>query len=193
MAAEVKKEFWLPLESNPEVLNGFRDKLSASNAFAFHDVYGFDPDLLAMVPQPCLAVLLLFPYAEMAAAKAAQLERLRSEGYAPDAGIFFMRQYVGNACGTIACVHALAANSDFTVSAGSELEAWIGANKPLSAEDRGTNLALAKFVSAATSESAQEGQTAAPDVGDDVNHHFVAFVAHNNCVYELDGTKPYPI
>lgn len=186
------KQFWLPLESNPEVLNEFALKLRASPSHVFHDILGFDAELLAMVPAGCVAVLLLFPSDEMSAAKAAQLERLRGEGYAPEPGLFFMRQFVGNACGTIATIHALCNNS-FLIDPASDLGAFLETNRALDAEACGANLARAAFISAATSESAQGGQTAAPEVGADVNHHFVAFVVHGGNVYELDGTKPWPI
>lgn len=73
----------------------------------FTDVFGFDPDLLMMIPQPCKAFILLYKITETA-------EKLRSEeeeGLKDDKRSekpFWMKQTIGNACGTIAIIHALA-------------------------------------------------------------------------------------
>lgn len=193
MADAARKQFWLPLESNPEMLNEFSAKIGAGGgAFAFHDVYGLDAELLAMVPKPCAAVTLLFPSSKLKEAKATQLQELEKSGYAPDDGIFFIKQYVGNACGTIAALHALS-NNPHLIQEGSDLATFVAANKELAPAERGNNLSSAEFVRAATSASAQGGQTQTPELGEDVDHHFITFISHAGAVYELDGAKPYPI
>ena len=52
---------WLPIESNPDVLNSFLKKLGVPSSWEINDVYGLDPELLLMLPQPVLALMLLFP------------------------------------------------------------------------------------------------------------------------------------
>ena len=47
-AADKKPIGWLPLESNPEVLNPFLWKLGVPGEWGFCDVFGLDPELLAM-------------------------------------------------------------------------------------------------------------------------------------------------
>ena len=42
---------WLPLESNPEVIEAYLRRLGLPETACFHDVYGLEPDLLAMVRQ----------------------------------------------------------------------------------------------------------------------------------------------
>jgi len=74
---------WIPLESNPEVLNSYARKLGVDNIkeegcsesndeFMWCDVYGLDEALLGMVPQPVLAVVLLFPLTESSEEKRVQ-------------------------------------------------------------------------------------------------------------------------
>ena len=50
-AAEGKGDKWIPLESNPDIMNTYTQRLGLEGGFAFTDVFGTDPDLLAFVPQ----------------------------------------------------------------------------------------------------------------------------------------------
>lgn len=52
---------WPALESNPETFTDFIHKLGAPAGVAIHDVFGFDPELLMMLPQPVYAMIFLFP------------------------------------------------------------------------------------------------------------------------------------
>ena len=42
----------------------------------------------------------------------AEDEKLKAEGWATPTGVYFMRQTIGNACGTIGALHAIANNRE---------------------------------------------------------------------------------
>lgn len=53
---------FLPLESNPQVMQEFMEKLGLDGAkFGITDVWGLDDELLGFVPKPAFALLLLYP------------------------------------------------------------------------------------------------------------------------------------
>ncbi|KAJ3157563.1 Ubiquitin carboxyl-terminal hydrolase isozyme L3 [Geranomyces michiganensis] len=169
---------WIPLEANPEVRNP----------------QSLDDDLLAFIPRPVHAVVLLFPitekYEEFRRAEEAQI---REDGQVVSPHVFFVRQTIGNACGTIGLLHALVNNADELKLGDGPLKDIIAQTKDLSPDDRAAVLETSDALARVHEESSKEGQTAAPPRDSDVDLHFICFVQKEGRIYELDGRKPFPI
>jgi len=103
-----RKRF-IPLENNPDVMTSLLHNLGLSQSLQFHDVFSIDePELLAFVPRPAHALLLIFPVSET-------YEKFRREEDAPKdeyngsgegEEVVWYKQTIGNACGLIGVLHA---------------------------------------------------------------------------------------
>lgn len=130
---------WIPLESNPEVLSKFGLALGISPTLSFSDVWSLD--LLDMVPSPRYAVLLLFPLTEKITAAETRSDISNYE-LDPTKQPYFCRQTIGNACGTIALLHA-AINSNAPIAPlteGSFLDRFKRLTEDMSPSERATAL-----------------------------------------------------
>lgn len=77
------------------------------------DVYGLDTDSLAWVPRPVLAVILLFPCSEKYYKYSEdQNKEIKEKGQVLAKDLFYLKQLVSNACGTVALVHSIGNNMD---------------------------------------------------------------------------------
>ncbi|XP_037911694.1 ubiquitin carboxyl-terminal hydrolase isoform X2 [Hermetia illucens] len=183
---------WLPMESNPDVMSSYIHKLGVSKDWSLIDVVGLDEELLEWVPKPVKALILLFPCSEAYEKyRDAEDEKLKQNPPKYPDDLFYMKQCVHNACGTIALVHSLANNKDIPIEEGI-LQNYLKAATSLSPEERGRTLEADEAFTTAHHELAQQGQTAAnPDEG--ANHHFVALINKDGHLFELDGRKSAPV
>ncbi|CAG8528094.1 5203_t:CDS:2 [Acaulospora morrowiae] len=185
-----KKLKWLPLESNPDVMNEYVHKLGMHNTWAYTDIWSLEPEILQFVPQPVKAVMILFPITD-SHEKHSEEEAKRIQEVSPD--VVFYKQTISNACGTIGLLHSIANNVD-------SIQIDDGPLKRLLEKTRnGTPLERAKLLeedeelAEAHKSSALTGQTRPPTESDKVNTHFVCFIQKDGTLYELDGRKSSPI
>lgn len=182
---------WVPLESNPELFTNWCSSMGMDTSkYAFHDIYGTDPDLLAMVPQPVAAVLLLFPITQ-AMEELRQAENAASQPAPPSSDILWFKQTIGNACGTIGLLHALANSSaSSSVKPGSPLDnLFKRARATQDVDERADILVNSKELQTAHEATASQGQSQAPEDLDNVILHFVCFVRDKEGeLVELDGS-----
>ncbi|KAN0078299.1 hypothetical protein V8E55_010356 [Tylopilus felleus] len=168
---------WIPLESNPEVFNSWAYAAGLPKDQAhFQDVFGLDDELLSMVTPGVKAVALLFPCAGIIAAKRTEEDsKILTSGQEPiDTGVFWMKQTISNACGTMGLIHSLA-NTDVSFIPGSPLAKFIEECKGKTPEERAKLLETTPLFERIHESAASSGQTAVPD-DLDTDLHFTCFV-----------------
>ncbi|XP_074715597.1 LOW QUALITY PROTEIN: ubiquitin carboxyl-terminal hydrolase isozyme L3 [Strix uralensis] len=194
-ATAMEPHRWLPLEANPDVTNQFLKQLGIHPDWQFVDVYGMEPELLSMVPRPVCAVLLLFPITEKYETfRTEEEERIKAKGQDVKSSVYFMKQTINNACGTIGLIHAIANNRDkMNFETNSSLKKFLEDSLSMTPEERAKYLETYEAIRVTHESSAHEGQTEAPSIDEKVDLHFIALVNVGGHLYELDGRKPFPI
>ncbi|XP_075775003.1 ubiquitin carboxyl-terminal hydrolase isozyme L3 isoform X2 [Pelodiscus sinensis] len=180
-----------------------------------------DPELLSMVPRPVCAVLLLFPVTEKYETfRTEEEERIKAQGQDVRSSVYFMKQTINNACGTIGLIHAIANNREkMNFESDSTLKKFLADSLSMSPEERAKYLETYEAIRVTHESSAHEGQTEphfslcrmkssplchcaslswvkhnhAPSIDEKVDLHFIALVNVGSHLYELDGRKPFPI
>lgn len=180
---------WLPLEANPDVMNQFLWGLGLrEDEVECIDVFGLDDELLEMVPKPVLAVLFLYPITAQSEEERKQQESLKKEC---SSKVYFMKQTVGNACGTVGLLHAVGnITSEIKLVEGSYFDKYFKSTANMDPHQRAVFLENDRDMEVAHSVAATAGETEASEI---VDTHFICFACVDGELFELDGRKSSPI
>ena len=174
-------------------------KLGLSSALQFHDVFSIDdPDLLAFVPRPACALLLVFPVSQTYETFRHQEDEDRPDyqGCGAEEDVTWYKQTIGNACGLIGLLHAVSNGpARSLIQEGSDLDELVNKAISLRPKERAELLEETGALETAHSAAASTGETAAPSAEDNVDLHFVCFVRSEKTghLFELDGRRKGPL
>lgn len=172
--------------------------LGLSDRLSFHDVFSIDdPDLLAFVPRPALALLLVFPVNDTFEEFRAQEDSTRHEyqGSGPDEEVIWYKQTIRNACGLIGLLHGVSNGPARTfIQPDSSLANLLQEAIPLKPAQRADLLYQSQALESAHSAAASTGDSSAPSASDDIDLHYVCFVkSQNGHLWEMDGGRKGPL
>lgn len=173
-------------------------KLGLSEKLSFHDVFSIDdPDLLAFVPRPAYALLLVFPVSETYEKFRVQEDASKPEyeGSGKGEETVWYKQTIGNACGLIGLLHGVSnGKAREYVEPGTDLDMLVEQAVPLKPRERARLLEDTEALERAHQEAAATGDTAAPQADDSVDLHYVCFVkSENGHLFEMDGRRKGPL
>ena len=104
------RKHFIPLESNPDVFTELIHKLGVSESLCYQDVFSLDdPELLAFIPRPAYALVLVFPTTEAYEARCEQEEAKAGpyDGCGESEPVIWYKQTIHNACGLYALLHGM--------------------------------------------------------------------------------------
>jgi ubiquitin carboxyl-terminal hydrolase L3 len=174
-------------------------KLGLSPSLQFHDVFSIDdPDLLAFVPRPAYALLLVFPVSQTYEKFRYEEDKDKAEyeGSGESEDVVWYKQTIGNACGLIGLLHGVSNGAARAqIQAGSDLDKLVKTAVPLKPKERAVLLEETQALETAHQEAANLGDTAAPQASDDVDLHYVCFVKDQikGHLWEMDGRRKGPL
>lgn len=185
-----ESSFWVPLESNPAALTKFAHGLGVKPNWVFTDCIGLDEELLAMSPQPVIALVFLFPYSKMLQFREEERSKIEKAPQNISPKVYYMKQLVGNACGTVAMVHCIANNRDqLGIDENSFFSKFLEKTKQVNPEERGKLFGAEKPLAELSDNAAKDEstQTEAPAADANVDSHFVCFTEVDGHLYERES------
>ncbi|KAF9892489.1 hypothetical protein FE257_001598 [Aspergillus nanangensis] len=185
------KKTFIPLENNPEVFSTLSRSLGISPQLAFHDILSTTaPELLAWIPRPTNAIILLCDEPIFTAARSAIKPTVPEyHGSGPDEPVLWMKQTIGHACGLMAFLHCVFnLDNASAVTPNSEFETLMKELVPLEPTARAEKLYNSSFLEQAHMHAATLGSSHVPTPNDPCGYHFIALVkAPDGRVWELNG------
>ncbi|KAI9795574.1 MAG: ubiquitinyl hydrolase 1 [Piccolia ochrophora] len=197
-AALLSRKAFVPLENNPEVMSSLVHNLGLSSTLAFHDVFSIDDsELLAFIPRPAYALLLVFPVSDSYEKfrKEEDAEKAEYQGSGPGEEVMWFKQTIRNACGLIGLLHGVANGEarDF-VDSSSSLSELLKSAVPLPPVQRAELLYSSSALESAHQAAAAKGDTSAPSAEDNIDLHYVCFIkSKNGHLWEMDGRRKGPL
>lgn len=184
----------LPMESNPDTMNKYLQKLGVPEKWRMVDVIGLEGEALSWVPRPVLAIVLLFPLSDAYEKHRTEQEiELQSKTPEVPKDVFHLKQVLSNVCGTIALVHSVANNTHQIELSDGLLKRYLKDAQGLDAAAKGVLLENTAAILDAYKDIIRTASHDVVDTEEPVNNHFVTFVHKDGHLYELDGRKSFPI
>lgn len=191
------EEKWIPLEANPDVINSYIESLGFPIVlYKFVDVLACEDWALDMLAKPILGFLILYNISPLS--KEALRRRLEPQ-HEISPNVYYMKQTIQNACGTIGLMHIIgncAFSEGIPLAEGSYLDRFLSASLSMTPEERGAELeggSNSDVIEQAHKLAASSGQSRVPNPNEKVSLHFAAIIPKDSGIYELDGRAGKPI